>query len=139
MFELARAVGLEASEPDGKSATVPPPDAGELVAQLQAGGDGAEAALGNALEAGLEALEAVAMSTPRKQRKAVKLQCARLEAVLEDADEYLLGRLAAYDSADLAQLGEKLAVMQALRASSQLLNLWMKKMVDRCGNEKMNT
>ncbi|MDE0916494.1 MAG: hypothetical protein OSB57_15075, partial [Planctomycetota bacterium] len=92
----------------------------ELVARLQAGGEDAETALVNVLEVGLEVLEAVLVSTPRKQRKVVKQQCERVEAMLEEVDEHLLERLVAYDGADLAQLGAYLAAMQALRLNADV-------------------
>eukprot|EP01048_Picozoa_sp_COSAG05_P000291 COSAG05_NODE_7_length_42457_cov_58.929152_48_plen_836_part_00 len=94
--------------------------AAAFVTQLKDGGDGAEATLVDALEVGLEVLEALATSLPRKQRKAIKELCRRVEAKLEQVDEDLLGRLAAYEAADLARLGESLAAVQALQAAADI-------------------
>ena len=55
----------------------------DLVTQLQAGGDDAEAVLADVLETGLDAFETLAVSIPRKQRKAVKAHCERIEIALE--------------------------------------------------------
>ena len=53
------------------------------VAVLQCGGEESEATLGAALEHGLEVLEALAVSTPRRGRKSVDAVCDRIEAALE--------------------------------------------------------
>ena len=86
-----------------------------LVAQLQAGGSEAEAALVRVLESALEVLEAVAMSTPRKQRKALKIQCEKVETVLEEVDGELVGRLTTCDRAEIIQLSENSAACMHCR------------------------
>ena len=96
------------------SAPVPTDD---WVALLQAGGDEAEAALSNVLVSALETLEAVLMLTPRKQRKSVKAQCERAEAMLEELNDEVVGRLVSCAADELRVLGEKLGSVQALRAT----------------------
>ena len=86
---------------------------------MQAGGDEAEAALSAVLESALETLEAVLMLTPRKQRKAVKAQCERTEAMLEELNGEVVGRLASCEAGELTVLGEKLRTVQALRATDE--------------------
>eukprot|EP01048_Picozoa_sp_COSAG05_P004626 COSAG05_NODE_256_length_12752_cov_5.614795_5_plen_1061_part_00 len=87
-----------------------------LVAQLQAGGDEAKLALTAVLEATLEVLQALAMATPRKQRKSVKEKCERLESFLDEveSDEFD-HRLAACETPELQQLAHTLGAVQALR------------------------
>eukprot|EP01047_Picozoa_sp_COSAG01_P080372 COSAG01_NODE_15601_length_1320_cov_1.821458_1_plen_396_part_01 len=99
---------------DGASSP-PPPSTDALAAQLQGGGDGAEAALVAVLECALQTLEAVLMSTPRKQRKALKAQCERAEVMLEELGEAVVGRLASCEAAELRALSEQLCTVQALR------------------------
>ena len=84
---------------------------------MQAGGDEAEAALSNVLESALETLEAALMLTPRKQRKSVKAQCERAEAMLEELNDEVVGRLVSCAADELRVLGEKLGSVQALRAT----------------------
>ena len=52
-------------------------------------GDGDADAVQTVLEHGLEVLDALSMSSPRKQRKAVDGMCERVEAVLEDVESTL--------------------------------------------------
>eukprot|EP01048_Picozoa_sp_COSAG05_P020989 COSAG05_NODE_3727_length_1878_cov_1.568859_1_plen_579_part_00 len=85
------------------------------VGLLQGGGDEVEAALAALLESALEILEAVLMRTPRKQRKAVKAQCERAEAMLEELSSKVMQRLASCEAETLRALGEKLGAVQALR------------------------
>eukprot|EP01048_Picozoa_sp_COSAG05_P005112 COSAG05_NODE_295_length_11962_cov_6.608952_11_plen_737_part_00 len=80
-------------------------------------GKNAEAVLSGVLEAALETLEALLVSTPRKQRQAVKAQCESVENILEELDSEMIGRLAVCDKTDLTVLSEKLDAVQALRAS----------------------
>ena len=56
------------------------------------------------------------MSTPRKQRKALKIQCEKVETVLEEVDGELVGRLTTCDRAEIIQLSEKLGSLHALHA-----------------------
>ena len=88
----------------------------QLVVALQGSENDAEAALTSILEAGLQVLEMLLVSTPRKQRKAVKEVCEALEIVLEELDADLIRRLASCEAADLTRLSEKLCAVQVLRA-----------------------
>eukprot|EP01048_Picozoa_sp_COSAG05_P028288 COSAG05_NODE_8699_length_679_cov_5.248072_1_plen_207_part_10 len=97
-----------------------PPSIDELVAQMQTGGSDAEAALVIALESTLEFLEAVLMSTPRKQRKAVKAQCERVEAILEEMDDETVERLASCEAAELTMLSEKFRAIRALQTAGNV-------------------
>eukprot|EP01048_Picozoa_sp_COSAG05_P005776 COSAG05_NODE_352_length_10911_cov_31.817139_7_plen_699_part_00 len=103
--------------------TLPPPDhtpslvsLDTLVAKLCAGGDDAETALCNTLEAMLQVLEGGLVSTPRQQRKALKEQCSRVEVLLEEMDSGIIARLAVCEVSDLTHLGEKLCAVQTLHA-----------------------
>ena len=62
-----------------------------LRAALCGGGDAS--AVVSVLEHGLEVLEALSMSSPRKQRKPVRLVCERVEGLLEDNLDDVLAQL----------------------------------------------
>jgi hypothetical protein len=81
---------------------------------LRCGGAASEAALGAALEHGLEVLEALAMSTPRRGRKSVDVVCDRIEAALEDVGD-LARRLAGGDEELLGSLSELLCSLKNLK------------------------
>ena len=93
-----------------------------LVHQLQAGGDDAETMMAQICESVLEVLETLLLTTPRKQRKAVKMQCDRIEAVLEAMTGDVLGRLASHETTELTHLCERLAAIQALRKGEVDMN-----------------
>ena len=80
-------------------------------ATLQAGGAEAEAQVTRVLESSLEVIEALMITTPRKQRKALNEQRERLETILEGVDTALVWRLATCETAKLTQLSEKLAAI----------------------------
>ena len=85
-----------------------------IALQLESGGDDAEATLLNVLEHALELTEAMALRTPRRQRKGVKALCSRLERMLEDSVVDLATRLATCELSQLAQLGHVLCAAHAL-------------------------
>eukprot|EP01047_Picozoa_sp_COSAG01_P042494 COSAG01_NODE_3714_length_5769_cov_15.948501_2_plen_1619_part_01 len=85
-----------------------------VVAVLGAGGEDAEAALEDALEHCLEALEALSSSTPRRKRKAIRAVCDRVEAALEAVDD-LAGRLEGSEEATLAALAQHLCMLDCLK------------------------
>jgi hypothetical protein len=70
------------------------------------------------LEHGLEALDAVSMSTPRKKRKSVEALCAQMEGVLEGADERLVAHWATVELSELTLLSECLCAVEALAAGT---------------------
>ena len=59
----------------------------------------------------MEVIEALMITTPRKQRKALNEQRERLETILEGVDTALVWRLATCETAKLTQLSEKLAAI----------------------------
>eukprot|EP01047_Picozoa_sp_COSAG01_P003920 COSAG01_NODE_123_length_25210_cov_348.799434_5_plen_1182_part_00 len=82
---------------------------------LQCGGEESEAALGAALEHGLEVLEALAVSTPRRRgRKSVEAVCDRIEAALENVGD-LARQLAGGDEVMLGALSELLCSLKNLK------------------------
>eukprot|EP01048_Picozoa_sp_COSAG05_P010235 COSAG05_NODE_887_length_6737_cov_25.085719_6_plen_401_part_01 len=117
-----------------------PSSISNLVAQMQTGGDEAEAALISILESALETIEAVLISTPRKQRKAVKAQCERVEAILEEMNGETVGRIASCKMAELTVLSEKLSAIQTLQtagdAGTQSVGIMQEALdeLEKCGD-----
>jgi hypothetical protein len=93
------------------------PRAEVLLAALQSGGVTVDRVV-EILEHGLEALDAVSMSTPRKKRKSVEALCAQMEGVLEGADERLVAHWATVELSELTLLSECLCAVEALAAGT---------------------
>eukprot|EP01047_Picozoa_sp_COSAG01_P007366 COSAG01_NODE_279_length_19520_cov_41.772154_19_plen_1481_part_01 len=117
MEELCRELGErgQAGQPTGSSqynrVLV---DSKTLVNVLQHGGEESEAALAAMLEHGLEVLEALSVSTPRRGRRSVDAVCDRIEATLEGVGD-LARQLAGGDEAMLGSLSEHLCSLDGLQ------------------------
>eukprot|EP01047_Picozoa_sp_COSAG01_P110838 COSAG01_NODE_39639_length_473_cov_87.810160_1_plen_154_part_01 len=80
---------------------------------LRVGGEEAEAALEEVLKRCLEAVEALSFSTPRRERKAIRALCDRVEVTLEAVGD-LAGWLVGSEEAALASLAEHLSLLGSL-------------------------
>eukprot|EP01047_Picozoa_sp_COSAG01_P072376 COSAG01_NODE_11493_length_1922_cov_7.001097_1_plen_640_part_11 len=92
----------------------------ELVRALRAGGEQAEDALAAVLEHGFEVLEALSLSTPRRQRKGIRAACDRLEETLEVVGE-LVQQLACAEETALTPLSEYLCLVDRLKVEDASL------------------
>ena len=94
------------------------PRAAVLLAALQSGRVTVDRVV-EILEHGLEALDAVSMSTPRKKRQSVEALCAQMEGVLEGADERLVAHWATVELSELTLLSECLCAVEELVGTSE--------------------
>ena len=104
-----------------------------LRAALQ--GSGNQGAVVSILEHGLQVLDMLSMSTPRKKRKAIEQMCARIDEILE-ADQCLL---ATTEATELSILSGCLCAVQDLKvgeADASCLGILSKALdtVARCGD-----
>eukprot|EP01049_Picozoa_sp_SAG25_P016933 SAG25_NODE_4125_length_883_cov_126.173469_1_plen_293_part_11 len=86
-----------------------------LLTALQEGGEEAVVALARVLEHALSVLEALRMSTPRRERKVITVMSDRVEKLLDTMDENdLISQIAACEESCLVVLVERLCAVEAL-------------------------
>ena len=89
---------------------------GTLVLQstLQSGGEAAKSALVSSMAHGLEVLDAIAVSRPRKDRPVVETVCTRVEMMLERTGE-IVSQLPRCEASKLSVLCDNLSVVERFR------------------------
>ena len=85
----------------------------ELSSTLQSGGDKAALHLKAVLQHGIDVLDSIALSVPRKERRVVEGVCERLEAVLERCDECVV-QLSKFQAPELSSLCESLCALEGM-------------------------
>ena len=86
-----------------------------LLMALQSGGDEVVDSIVGVLGHGLDVLDALSMTTPRKRRKAVESVCERVESVMASIEEGGATPISANELSSLSQLAEDLCAVKSLK------------------------
>ena len=113
MPSIARPALPSPRQPHEARQVKPSPDPDEspttVASVLAHGGDSCEAALTDALEHSLEALETLLVSTPRHQRKTLKELCEKLESALEEMGLHWVACVSSFEASELTPLAKCLS------------------------------